>query len=114
MDVVTALYAALNARDVDGAIACSAPGVDWPDALAGTRVRGRDAVRAYWRAQWAAVALHLHPRLMRELPDGRVEVLVDQVVRDRDGDLLSEAVVLQVFTLEDRLVARMDVGDPAI
>ena len=75
---------------------------------------GRDAVAAYWRAQWSVLDLRLHPRLMRRLPDGRVEVLVDQVVRDADGDLLSEAVVLHTVTLDGDRVGRLDVGDPAI
>jgi hypothetical protein len=114
MDRLTALYEAIRRRDVDGVTAQLAPGVDWPDALAGSRVIGRDAVRAHWLAQWEVLDLDLHPRLMRELPDGRVAVLVDQIVRDRDGDLLSEAVVLQTYTFDGGLVSRMDVGDPAI
>ena len=114
MHPLTALYEALRSRDVAALTAQCAAGVDWPDALAGGRVVGRDAVGAYWRQQWEVLDLDLHPRLMRELPDGRVEVLVDQVVRDRDGDLLSEAVVLHTYTLEGGLVRRMDVGDPAI
>jgi hypothetical protein len=35
------------------------------------------------------------------------------VVRDRDGDLLGEAVVLHTYTLRGPLIARMDVGDPS-
>jgi hypothetical protein len=71
-------------------------------------------VREYWLRQWEVIDPHAHPRLMRELPDGRVEVLVDQVIRDRSGDLLSEAVVLHVYTLDRGLVARMDVADPGL
>ena len=114
MDELAALYAAINARDADALVARLAPGADWPEAVTGGRVVGRDAVGAYWRDQWAVLDLQLHPRLMRRLPDGRVEVLVDQVVRDFDGDLLSEAVVLHTVTLAGGRVARLDVGDPAI
>jgi hypothetical protein len=52
------------------------------------------------------------PRRVRELPDGRVEVLVEQVVRDREGDLLSRAVVLHTYSFRGDLITRMDVGDP--
>ncbi|MEU2350627.1 nuclear transport factor 2 family protein [Modestobacter sp. NPDC049651] len=115
MDRLTALYEAFRRRDVDALRAQCAPGVDWPDAMAGGRVVGRDAVGAHWRQQWEVLDLDLHPRLMRELPDGRVAVLVDQVVRDHDGDLLSEAVVLHTYTLDpDGRVERMDVGDPQV
>jgi ketosteroid isomerase-like protein len=115
VDQLAALYDAVNARDADALAALLAPDADWPDAMTGRRVVGRDAVRAHWVEQWRVVRLDLHPRLMRALPGGRVEVLVDQVVRDADGDLLSEAVVRQTYTLDAAgLVRRMDVGDPAI
>src|SRR4051812_36293770 len=109
MERLTALYEAIRRRDADGIAAQLAAGADWPDALAGTRVTGRDAVRAYWLGQWQVLELDLHPRLMRELPDGRVAVLVDQTVRDRDGDLLSQTVVLHTYTFDGGLVSRMDV-----
>jgi hypothetical protein len=86
--------------------------VDWPDAMSGGRVLGADAVRAHWLGQWEVVDLQADPRRVRELPDGRVEVLVEQLVRDTDGDLLSHAFVLHTYTLEGDLVRRMDVGDP--
>ncbi|MBB3674895.1 nuclear transport factor 2 family protein [Modestobacter versicolor] len=112
MDRLAGLYDALNARDVDAALAHCAPDVDWPDAMQGGRVVGSDAVRAYWLAQWEVVDLALHPRRVRELPDGRVEVLVEQHVRDRDGDLLAHAFVLHTHTFSGPLVSRVDVGDP--
>ncbi|MFI6929902.1 nuclear transport factor 2 family protein [Streptomyces sp. NPDC050287] len=33
---------------------CLAPDVDWPHALDGVRLHGRDEVRAYWARQFAA------------------------------------------------------------
>ena len=114
LDRIAALYDAFNARDIDGVTDRFAPHVDWPNAWQGGRVVGRAAVRDYWLRQWEVIDPAVHPRLIRELPDGRVEVLVDQVIRDRDGDLLSEAVVLHTYTVDGGLIARMDVGDPAI
>jgi uncharacterized peroxidase-related enzyme len=111
-DRVEALYAAFNARDVDAVLAHFAPDADWPDAMRGTRVRGLPAVRAYWLAQWEVIDTQVSPRRVRELPDGRVEVLVEQVVRDVDGDELSHAFVLHTYTFTGPLVTRMDVGDP--
>jgi hypothetical protein len=112
VDQIPALYDAFNARDVDRVTAHFAPDVDWPDAMHGGRVLGIDAVRAYWLAQWEVIDPEVHPRRVRERPDGRVEVLVEQVVRDSDGDLLSRAVVLHTYTFAGPLVRRMDVGDP--
>ena len=112
-DRFTALYEAFDAHDIDAVLARFAPDVDWPDAWHGGRVVGTDAVRAYWLGQWEVIDPQFVPRRVRELPDGRVEVLVDQVVRDRDGDLLGGASVLHTYTLTGSLISRMDVGDPA-
>jgi ketosteroid isomerase-like protein len=111
-DAITALYDAFDARDIDGVLAQFTPDVDWPDAWHGGRVVGRDAVRAYWLGQWEVIDSQVHPRRVRELPDGRVEVLVEQEVRDRDGDLLGRAFVLHTYTFTGPLISRMDVGDP--
>jgi hypothetical protein len=111
---IAELYEAFDARDIDRVTARFAAGVDWPNAWEGGRVVGRAAVRDYWLRQWEVLDPQVHPRLIRQLPDGRYEVLVDQVIRDRGGALLSEAVVVHTYTVEDGLIARMDVGDPMI
>ena len=112
MDRITALYDAFNARDIDAVMDHLAPDVDWPDAWQGGRVVGHDAVRAYLLSQWEVIAQQVHPHRVRELPDGRVEVLVEQWIRDVDGDVLSESVVLHVYTCTGPLISRMDVADP--
>jgi ketosteroid isomerase-like protein len=104
-----ALYAAFNARDIDGVLAAMAPDVDWPNAWEGGRVVGHEAVRDYWTRQWAQIAPTVIPRRTMDLPDGRVAVEVAQVVRALDGALLREATVRHVYTFRDGLVARMDV-----
>ena len=43
---------------------------------------------------------------------GRVEVRVHQVVRNPEGDVLSDGYVQHAYTLRDGLVARMDI-EPA-
>jgi len=110
MDRLPALYAAFNERDVDGVLAVLTPDVDWPNAWEGGRVVGRAAVGEYWVRQWSQIAPTVTPKRVTELPDGRVEVEVAQVVRDLDGTVLREAAVWHVYTFRDGLVARMDVG----
>jgi len=105
------LYAAFNARDIDAVLARLDGDVDWPNAWEGGRLRGRDAVRAYWTRQWAAIDGRVEPVLIEERPDGRVVVEVQQTVRDLDGALLSDGRVRHVYTLRDGLVTRMDVED---
>jgi nuclear transport factor 2 (NTF2) superfamily protein len=112
LDRIAALYDAFNARDIDRVTAQFAPDVDWPNAWEGGRVVGRAAVRDYWLRQWEVIDPVVRPQRIRTLDDRRVEVLVHQVVRDRDGDLLGEAYVLHTYTFSGPLISRMDVGDP--
>jgi hypothetical protein len=103
------LYAAFDARDVDGVLAATTPDVDRPDAWEGGRVVGHAAVRDCWTRQWARMAPTVTPLRTAQLPDGRIAVDVAQVVRDLDGTVLREATVRHVYTFRDGLVCRMDV-----
>ena len=111
-DLLRRAYAAFDARDIDAVLALMHPDVDWPNAFEGGRVRGRDAVRAYWQRQFAQIDPSVTPRGFAPRPDGRIAVTVHQVVRSLDGDLLSEGDVVHVYALRDGLVERMDV-EPA-
>jgi hypothetical protein len=64
-----------------------------------------DAVRDYWTRQWAAI----DPVALELRPDGRVAVQVHQVVRDLDGGIVADSVVVHLYELRDGLIARMDV-----
>ena len=103
------LYDAFNARDVDAVLAAMADDVDWPNAWEGGRLRGRAAVRDYWERQWAEIDPKVVPAAFTRRPDGRVDVEVDQTVRDRAGEPLGEGRVRHVYALRDGLVLRMDV-----
>jgi hypothetical protein len=45
-------------------------------------------------------------------PEGRVVVGVHQVVRDLDGELLSDGLVQHVYTFREGLVAHMEIREP--
>ena len=105
-------YAAFNARDVEAAVALMHPDVDWPNAWEGGRVRGRDAVRAYWTRQFATIDPQVMPRGFAHRDDGRVAVFVHQIVRSPAGEVLADGAVVHVYVLRDGLVERMDV-EPA-
>ena len=106
-------YEAFNARDIEAAIALMHPDVDWPNAMEGTRVHGHDGVRDYWTRQWAAIDPHVEPVEVAVEPDGRVAVLVDQVVRDLDGSIVAGGRVVHAYRLSGGLVTEMEIRDPA-
>jgi hypothetical protein len=108
------LYANFNAREVGAVLAATTPDVDWPNAWEGGRVRGREAVREYWRRQWAEIDPTVEPRSIVTRPDGRVAVEVHQVVRSLEGDLIGENDVMHVYELRGGLISRMTVEEDGV
>jgi hypothetical protein len=109
--LLRALYDAFNARDIDRTLAGMTPDVDWPNGWEGGREHGHEAVRDYWTRQWAQLDPHVEPVSLTRRGDGRVAVDVHQIVRDRQGNLLSDGRVVHVYELRDGLVVRMDIED---
>ncbi|MGH3043300.1 MAG: nuclear transport factor 2 family protein [Gaiellaceae bacterium] len=101
-------YDAFNARDLDTALALMQQDVDWPNAIDGGRVRGHDAVRAYWERQFETIDPRVEPESIEEV-EGRVVAAVHQVVRDREGTVLADQRVRNVYTVRDGLIARMEI-----
>jgi ketosteroid isomerase-like protein len=82
IELLRAAYAALNARDIDAALALMTPDVVWPRAFKGGFVRGTEEVRAYWTEQWSEIDPHVEPQTFYLEEGGRILVDVHQVVRD--------------------------------
>jgi ketosteroid isomerase-like protein len=107
--LLDALYRDFNARDIDPLLARMAEDVEWPNGWEGGYLRGRDHVRDYWSRQWAEIDPTVTPVGFTDLPYGRVDVTVHQVVRDRRGVLLSDSTVHHVYRFEDGQVAHMGI-----
>jgi ketosteroid isomerase-like protein len=76
------LYDGFNARDVVAVLAAIHPDVIWANGMEGGHVRGRDALRNYWKRQWGMIDPHVDPVDFSSGLDGQVVVEVHQVVRD--------------------------------
>ena len=108
MEWIDRVYTAFNARDIDGALALLHEDVDWPNGWQGGRLHGRQAVRDYWTRQWSEIDSTVEP-VDHTVSGERVAVTVHQVVKDLEGNVLSEGRTSHVYTLRDGLVARMDI-----
>jgi nuclear transport factor 2 (NTF2) superfamily protein len=108
---VRSLYECFNARDVDTCLAAMTPDVDWANGWEGGRVVGREAVREYWRRQWAEIDSTAEPTAVTERPDGTTEVAVRLVARDEDGKVLRDGTAHHVYEFRGELVARMTIED---
>ncbi len=103
-------YEAFNARDIDAALALMHPDVDWPNGMEGGREHGRAAVREYWTRQFGMIDSHVEPLAIS--PEGdRLKVDVHQVVRDLDGNLVSDGQVEHVYAFRGGLVAHMEIRE---
>lgn len=72
---------------------------------------GRDAVRDYWERQWAAVDSSAEPTAVTERPDGKIDVAVHLVARDKTGTLVADEEGHHVYEFRGNLVERMTIED---
>jgi len=108
--LLTDLYAAFNARDIDRCLAGMQPDVTWANGMDGGYVHGHEGVRDYWTRQWKLVSPKVHPQSFIT-EGGRVSVDVHQVVHTMDGSLLLDRMVTHIFTLNEGLIQRFDIGE---
>ena len=112
-DVLKYLYARFNARDMEALLNTMNPDVVWANGMEGGHVHGREGVRSYWTRQWAMVDPHVEPVSFSARLDGTTRVEVHQVVRDLNGALLLDKMVGHVFRIEQGLIRRFDIEEPA-
>ena len=110
-DLLTRMYVAFNARDIDTVLSMLAPDVDWPNGMEGGRVSGRDGVRDYWSRQFAVLDPRVDPERVVRLDGDRIAVEVKQVVRDLSGKLVVDQMVRHTYTFRDGFVIRMDIEE---
>jgi hypothetical protein len=106
-------YSAFNKRDIDSALALMTEDVSWPKASEGGRVVGKEQIRAYWTRQWGEFDPHVVPLAITEGDGAKIRVRIHQLVKNLQGDVLSDSEVLHVFTMNRGLIAAMDLGDEA-
>jgi hypothetical protein len=111
-ELLEAIYAAFNTRQIDMVLARLHPNVDWPNGMEGGRVHGRENVREYWLRQWKTLDPHVEPVNFTDGELGRTVVEVHQVVRDAAGNLLVDQIVLHSYTIQNGLIERMEIGTP--
>ncbi|MEO6923332.1 MAG: nuclear transport factor 2 family protein [Bryocella sp.] len=106
-------YSAFNRRDINAALTLMREDVSWPKASEGGRVVGKDEIRDYWTRQWAEFDPHVEPVEVIEREDGRADVKVHQLVKTLAGDVISDMVVVHVYTIKGGLIERMDIEEGA-
>ena len=111
VELLRRVYDLFNRRDIESVLAAMHPDVVWANGMQGGHVHGRDEVRSYWKRQWASIDPHVEP--IEIWPNGKQEVIlrVHQVVRDLEGNLLADRVVIHIFQMRNGLIERFDIRD---
>ena len=106
------IYKAFNDRDIETVLAVLHPDVDWPNGWEGGRVHGRQEVRDYWMRQWQVIDPHVEPLDFEMDEAGHTVVEVHQVVRDLDGNVISDSTVEHIYHIEAGLIRSMEIRKP--
>ncbi len=108
-ELIIKAYKAFNERDIESALSTMEKNVCWPNGWEGGYVEGHEAVRNYWTRQWKEINPEVTPVSIHEKEDGRIEVEVHQVVKDKKGNALSDSTIRHIFTVHNNRIARMDI-----
>lgn len=105
------LYDAFNNREIETIISFMRPNVKWANGVEGGFVYGRDAVREYWTNQYKVIQVQLETLKFETDENNRNVVTVHQVIKDLQGNLLADATVQQIFTIESGLISLYEIGE---
>lgn len=105
------LYEAFNKGDLETIISVMHPDVKWANGVEGGFVYGRDAVREYWTNQYKVIQVQLETLNFETDEHNRNVVTVHQIVRDLQGNLLADATIQQIFTIENGLISLYEIGE---
>ena len=105
------LYDAFNKREIETIISLMRSDVKWANGLEGGFVYGRDQVREYWTNQFKAIQPELETLKFETDENNKNVVTVHQIVKDLQGNVLADATVHQIFTIEDGLISLYEIGE---
>ena len=103
------IYNCFNNRDMEGVFAELTDDVAWANAMEGTHVHGKDAIRGYWTHQWSVIDPHVEPLKIAKAADASLVVDVHQVVKNLEGQTLIDETVKHAFRLDGGRVQRFDI-----
>ncbi|MEO8533055.1 MAG: ketosteroid isomerase [Flavobacterium sp.] len=107
--VIEKAYGAFNDRDIQAALETMQPNVQWSKAWEGGYISGHNEIEAYWTRQWKEINPKVYPTAFNERPNGSLEVVVHQIVKDLEDKLMFDGTVKHIYTFKDNLIHTMDI-----
>ncbi len=108
-EIINKAYEGFNKRDVDGVLSLMDNEVTWPNGWEGGYVHGHAEVKDYWTRQWKEINPHVTPVSILERADGRLEVEVQQLVKDLQGKVLADGSVKHIYSFKNGLITKMEI-----
>lgn len=108
-ELIKKAYSGFNSREIDKSLSTFHPNVEWPKAFEGGYVVGHEEIRKYWTRQWTEINPNVEPVEIANRPDGKIEVLVHQKVKDLRGGVVFNGNVKHIYTVQDDLLRRMEI-----
>jgi hypothetical protein len=106
--IIQSVYGAFNRRDIPAVLAFMHPHVHWPNGWEGGYVEGHEAVSNYWTRQWKELDPVVEP-ISISISGNKADVTVRQIVKNKQGQLLSDGIVLHQYDIEDGLIRGMEI-----
>ncbi|MEO8405667.1 MAG: nuclear transport factor 2 family protein [Chitinophagaceae bacterium] len=106
--LIQKIYAGFNKRDIPAVLSFLDPQVHWPNGWEGGYVEGHKAVSDYWTRQWKELDPNVEP-VSIVVDDNKADVTVRQVVKDIQGNLLSDSIVIHSYIIENGLIKSMEI-----
>lgn len=109
IELLRTAYAAFNARDADATLATMSADIALPNGMEGGYVYGHQAVRAYWKRQWAIIYPHDEPVAFYVETSDCILVDVHQIIRNLAGTVISDQHLRHRCTIENSLIQTVEV-----
>ena len=111
--MLTRLYTAISAGDLETALTCYAPDARFADPLESGEINGMDELRAHFTHLFKTVRLEIAVVDYVIQPDDRVRARLRVVTRGPSGGLWQDATAKVWYRLDRGLIVEQDVDDSA-
>jgi len=108
--LLSQLYPDFNDRNIEKIMPHFAVNTDWPNGMTGGREIGHQAIREYWTDQWSVINSQVTPISYRVVGD-QIILEVHQLVKDMEGETLSDSVVYHTYLFVNGKIVKMDISD---
>jgi hypothetical protein len=102
-------YEAFNSQDIKSAITTFHENIEFQKEFNGNYLKNQNQIIEHWTNGWKEFSVKDKPINIIERTDNKFEVTVHQIVKDKQGKILSDGILKHIFTIQDNLLLRLDI-----